>query len=122
MIKAKLEIKNALKHTHLVLQDQRAAQKVHFHLKPALPISVLVKPFIKEFVQIDIQNKPQPAIIRVLANGLKEKDVILYFSTGERHPDERTCQNMFKHQSKIEFYMKDGNEDAKDLEKLKFRK
>ena len=58
--KVKENIKIALKNTNMVLQDVRDTnvEKQHLILKHTAPLNFVLKPFIKEYVAIDIYNKP----------------------------------------------------------------
>jgi len=56
LINTRMEIKHALKSTCLVLTDlmDDPKKKNHFQLRPAAPVHIKMKPFVKEYVQIDI--------------------------------------------------------------------
>jgi hypothetical protein len=58
--KVKENIKNALKKTNMVLQDARDLNhmKEHLILKHTSALNFLIKPFIKEYVAIEIYGKP----------------------------------------------------------------
>jgi len=56
----KEKIKIALKSTNMVLQDVRElhVKKDHLILKHTASLHFTIKPFIKEYVAIEIYNKP----------------------------------------------------------------
>ena len=59
MEKAKRDIQAALEKSCLVLRAQRdyPTNKQHFPLKPSLPVTVPLKPYIREYVVVEIYGK-----------------------------------------------------------------
>ena len=60
-------------------------QKDHLILKHTAPLSVIVKPFVKEYVVIDILGKPQPVILRLSGN---RGDITVAVSNTNKYPDD----------------------------------
>ncbi len=67
-----------------------------------------MKPFVKEYVQIDIQFKLMPAVIKLA--GVRD-DVSVFLSTSAKYPDEGACQAVYHNQRRIEFSMSAGIEE-----------
>lgn len=53
-----------------------------------MTVTIPMKVFIKEYAQIDIRGKLEPAIVKL--SGWKE-DINVYMSTSERFPDAHNC-------------------------------
>ena len=87
-----------------------------YYLKSHMPSHLPMKVFIKEYAQIDIWGKLEPAIIKL--SGWRD-DLNVYISTSERYPDAKNCQAFATNQNKIEFYVRGG---AHSRESFKFQK
>ena len=107
--RTKKQVLECLKKTHGVLMDlhDRPSMKQHLGLKPAAPLFLRVKPFVKEFLQIEIFNKLEPAVLRI--GGLKEETSV-YLSTNEAYPDSANCQSIHLNKKRIEFTSAQGKE------------
>lgn len=106
---ARADIQKALKKTCQVLNDYADDPKMKqlIVIKPQAAVAVQMKPYVKEYFQIDIFGKLQPVIIRL--TGTKD-DFAVYASTSDKYPEETSCQQTFKNTRKIEFYI-NGNKD-----------
>ena len=71
----------------MVLQDVRelGVKKDHLILKHTAALNFLIKPFIKEYVAIEIYNKPQPVILRISGN---RGDICVAVSNTNKYPDD----------------------------------
>ena len=101
----------------MVLRDMRDASgsKEHHILKAVAPINILFRPFMKEYIAIDLYHKAQPAIIRI--SGSRGEHTV-YLSNTSKYPDEETNQSCFKNQYRIEYRIK----GASDTQNSKFYK
>ena len=73
----------------MVLQDMKdaTANKEHHILRAIAPVNILFRPFIKEYIAIDLYHKAQPAIIRISGN---RGEYTVYLSNTSKYPGEES--------------------------------
>ena len=71
------------------------SEKEHHNLKHTAALTIMMEPYVREYIVIDIMNKPQPAIIRISGN---RGDITLYASNATKYPDESQNQQCFKNE------------------------
>jgi hypothetical protein len=85
MMQTKEQIYKAMKNASLVLTEHHDTKKQHFYLKPSTPIIIAVRPFIREYLQIEIMEKQMPALIKL--GGVRE-GFNVFVSTISKFPSE----------------------------------
>jgi hypothetical protein len=76
-----------MKNASLVLTELQhdPKKKQHLFLRPNIPVMIGLKPFIREFLVIEILDKPMPAFIKI--GGIRD-DFYVFVSTISKYPDE----------------------------------
>jgi hypothetical protein len=96
------QIYKAMKNASLVLTELQhdPKKKQHFFLKPSAPIIIAVRPFIREYLAIEIMEKQMPAVIKL--GGVRE-GFNVFVSTISKFPSEDSNQGKYENNKRMEF-------------------
>jgi hypothetical protein len=73
-------------------QTDDPANKTLLNISPMVPLTLMMKPYIREFLQIELNGKQMPANIKFQGS----KDIFnIYISTSDQYPDETNCHQAF---------------------------
>ena len=91
-----------MKNANLVLTELQhdPKKKQHYNLKPHTPMIITLRPFIREFLSIEILDKQMPAVIKI--GGVRE-GFNVFVSTISKFPTEDSNQGKFQNNKRMEF-------------------
>ena len=78
-------------------------------IKPAFPVDIKLKMFVKQYAIVNINDKPEPLIIKVQGVPSDVKIFNVFLSTSQQFPNEKNNTIVYRNKRRMEFYIRGGS-------------